>query len=258
MANDFYQHSGWPGTRALNASASWRSEFGLIEEGFDKLPDVSTANLFAVTDGSALVGKTAAQAKVILALDSVPNLDTTAAVAHTSLTNNPHSITKAQVGLGSADNTADADKPISTLTQAALDLKAPRASPSFTGTPVAPTPSLLDNDTSIATTAFLRNLFGSSTNSSAGYQYFPPASGHNRAILLQWGYASTHATQNTATAHSYGVAFDNFLNMVATAYTSSLIQVVSVYNHNATGFTSIANASSVNFRYFAVGYMNLT
>jgi hypothetical protein len=38
------------------------------------------------------------------------------------------------VGLGSCDNTADTDKPISTATQTALTLKAPLASPAFTGT----------------------------------------------------------------------------------------------------------------------------
>lgn len=43
--------------------------------------------------------------------------------AHTSNTNNPHSVTKSQVGLGNADNTSDADKPISTATQNALNLK---------------------------------------------------------------------------------------------------------------------------------------
>lgn len=37
---------------------------------------------------------------------------------------NPHEVTKAQVGLGNADNTSDLDKPISTATQAALDKKA--------------------------------------------------------------------------------------------------------------------------------------
>ena len=35
---------------------------------------------------------------------------------------NPHAVTKAQVGLGNADNTADLDKPISTATQTALGL----------------------------------------------------------------------------------------------------------------------------------------
>ena len=35
--------------------------------------------------------------------------------------NNPHQVTKAQVGLGNCDNTSDEDKPISTATQDALD-----------------------------------------------------------------------------------------------------------------------------------------
>lgn len=43
---------------------------------------------------------------------------------HISNTSNPHSVTKSQVGLGNVDNTSDANKPISTLTQAALDTKA--------------------------------------------------------------------------------------------------------------------------------------
>lgn len=43
---------------------------------------------------------------------------------HIANTSNPHSVTKAQVGLGNCDNTSDADKPISTATQTALDTKA--------------------------------------------------------------------------------------------------------------------------------------
>ena len=43
--------------------------------------------------------------------------------AHTSNTSNPHSVTKAQVGLGNVDNTSDLNKPISTATQTALDGK---------------------------------------------------------------------------------------------------------------------------------------
>lgn len=42
--------------------------------------------------------------------------------------------------------------------QAALDLKANKASPSFTGTPLAPTPTSSDNSTRIATTAFVKGL----------------------------------------------------------------------------------------------------
>jgi uncharacterized protein YjbI with pentapeptide repeats len=44
------------------------------------------------------------------------------------------SLTKSDVGLSNADNTRDIDKPVSTATQTALDLKANLASPTFTGT----------------------------------------------------------------------------------------------------------------------------
>lgn len=42
---------------------------------------------------------------------------------HGSKKDNPHAVTKAQVGLGNVDNTTDLDKPISTATQSALDEK---------------------------------------------------------------------------------------------------------------------------------------
>lgn len=41
--------------------------------------------------------------------------------AHISNKNNPHQVTKAQVGLGNVDNTSDLNKPVSTATQNALD-----------------------------------------------------------------------------------------------------------------------------------------
>jgi hypothetical protein len=43
-------------------------------------------------------------------------------------------VARVNLGLGNVDNTSDANKPISTATQAVLDLKAPLASPTFTGT----------------------------------------------------------------------------------------------------------------------------
>ena len=46
---------------------------------------------------------------------------------HVANTSNPHSVTKAQVGLGNVDNTSDANKPVSTATQGALDLKADKS-----------------------------------------------------------------------------------------------------------------------------------
>lgn len=52
--------------------------------------------------------------------------------SHISNQQNPHNVTKAQVGLGNVDNTSDMDKPISTATQSALDELDSRLSESIT------------------------------------------------------------------------------------------------------------------------------
>lgn len=75
--------------------------------------------------------------------------------AHAGRTDNPHAVTKAQVGLGNADNTADADKPVSTATLAALNLKAPLASPALTGAPTVPTAAVGTSTTQAASTEFV-------------------------------------------------------------------------------------------------------
>jgi len=56
-------------------------------------------------------------------IDGENDIGDSALAAHTGDTSNPHSVTKAQVGLGNVDNTSDASKPVSTAQQAALDLK---------------------------------------------------------------------------------------------------------------------------------------
>lgn len=47
----------------------------------------------------------------------------TSITTHISDTDNPHNVTKAQVGLDQVNNTSDTDKPVSTATQNALDSK---------------------------------------------------------------------------------------------------------------------------------------
>jgi hypothetical protein len=84
---------------------------------------------------------------------------------------------KTNLGLGNIDNTSDLNKPISVAGQAALDLKANLASPTFTGLVVLPTgttgvtQSLNDNSVKLATTAYVANAMadasGTITNSVA-------------------------------------------------------------------------------------------
>lgn len=68
-----------------------------------------------------ITGTLSAQTDLQLVLDS--KASTTQLSTHISDLNNPHAVTKSQVGLGSVDNTSDANKPVSTATQTALDLK---------------------------------------------------------------------------------------------------------------------------------------
>jgi hypothetical protein len=73
----------------------------------------ATTNVHGISDTSALATKTYADGAVSTAVAA---------------------LTKSSVGLGNVNNTADSEKPVSTATQTALDLKANLAGPTFTGT----------------------------------------------------------------------------------------------------------------------------
>lgn len=91
--------------------------------GLGNVPNVSTNNqaptytvptaLSALTSGEILSTAFGKLARAVLEL-----------ISHIGNKSNPHTVTKAQIGLGSVDNTSDASKPISTATQTALNLKA--------------------------------------------------------------------------------------------------------------------------------------
>jgi hypothetical protein len=76
-------------------------------------------------------------------------------------------LAKSDIGLGNVDNTSDLNKPISTATQTALDLKSDIDSPTFTGTPLAPTATTGDNSTQIATTAFVNTAISNASTAGA-------------------------------------------------------------------------------------------
>jgi len=70
------------------------------------------------------------------------------------------------LGLGNVNNTSDANKPVSTATQTALDAKAPLASPALTGVPTAPTAAAGTSTTQVATTAFVATAIGNMLDSA--------------------------------------------------------------------------------------------
>ena len=98
---------------------------------------------------------------------SAADLALKANLASPTFTGTVSGITKAMVGLGSVDNIADADKPISTAAQTALALKADLASPTLTGTPLAPTAASGTSTTQIATTKFVTDAVNLATVTDA-------------------------------------------------------------------------------------------
>ena len=74
---------------------------------------------------------------------------------HIARVDNPHVVTKAQVGLGNVENLAPADMPISSAGQAALNAKANKTNADLLGVPKAPTAAVGTNSTQLATTAFV-------------------------------------------------------------------------------------------------------
>lgn len=103
------QHTGKPGPKGdAGSGAEWGSVVGDISDQTD---------LKNALDNKASVSYVDTQ-DAATASTAQTNLTT-----HTSRVDNPHSVTKAQVGLGSVDNTSDLNKPVSTAVQAALDDK---------------------------------------------------------------------------------------------------------------------------------------
>jgi hypothetical protein len=141
----------------LNADSGWTlTNNGSVTVGTTALTFTQFTGLGQVTAGIGLdkTGNT-------LDIDStVVTLTGTQTLTNKTLTspviNTPTGITKSDVGLANVDNTSDANKPVSTAAQTALDLKAPLASPALTGTPTAPTAAADTNTTQIATTAFAK------------------------------------------------------------------------------------------------------
>ena len=115
-----------------------------------------TTDVHGISDTSALATKTYADNSVsshnavttdvhgISDTSKLVTTDGTQTLTNKTITS-PSGLVKADVGLGNVDNTSDADKPISDDTQAALDLKAPKADPTFTGTVTLPSTTSIGN-----------------------------------------------------------------------------------------------------------------
>lgn len=104
-----------------------RSDVGITLNG--SVSGITPASIGAVPTSRTVNGKALSADVTLSAADVGADAAGAASGVQTNLTShtnnksNPHSVTKAQVGLGNVDNTSDANKPISTATQTALNGK---------------------------------------------------------------------------------------------------------------------------------------
>ncbi len=133
----------------------------------------------------------------------------------------PTGIVKGDVGLGNVDNTSDANKPVSTATQTALDLKAPLANPTFTGTVAGITKTMVG----------LGNVDNTADTAK------PVSTAQQTALDLKANLISPSFTTPALGTPSAGVA----TNLTGLPLTTGVTGTLPVAN-GGTGQTSAANA----------------
>lgn len=143
--------------------------------------------------------------------------------------------------------------------------RAPLASPTFTGTPTAPTATVGTNTTELATTAFTKaeiTAMVSGANvllSANGYQKLPSG------LIIQWGSVDFAGIRSTAVAVTFPIAFPNgvlsinntsltTLDETATYSISSSVRAVTNTGAIVQGSTYAGYNAITGFKWIAIGY----
>lgn len=153
---------------------------------------------------------------------------------------------KSAVGLSNVDNTSDANKPVSTATQTALNLKAPLASPTFTGTVTVPTPT---TTTGAANKAYVDNAISGVTAGSGNL----PTGGAVGQVLTKASSTNYDAAWITPTSGSGGIGpYDTTYYNILWFIPQAVKDAAKNDNHHPFGdgtghplslyYTSLANA----------------
>ena len=100
----------------------------VLEDGSPKIPTADQLNYGEIAINYAsgvetLSTKNADDEVVSVLINGMMQTIGESLAMHEARNDNPHGVTKEQVGLGNVDNTSDVDKPISTAQQAELDTK---------------------------------------------------------------------------------------------------------------------------------------
>jgi hypothetical protein len=159
----------------------------------------------SVTNIKVAAGAAIDQSKIAnLTSDLAAKASATDLSTHIANASNPHSVTKAQIGLGNADNTSDANKPVSTATQTALNLKVNATGGTLTdGTLAGTTTASTINAASVGVGVALISTAQASDDTYAGFALTGRNAG---ATIAQWEavYLSSSSTWLLADANGSG------------------------------------------------------
>ncbi|MEY2493521.1 MAG: trimeric autotransporter adhesin [Verrucomicrobiota bacterium] len=231
--------------------------------------DVALGNVDNTSDASKPVSTAQAAADT-----AVANAAAAALASHTGNTSNPHSVTKSQVGLGSADNTSDAAKPVSTAQQTALDLKV-----NANGTIVSATKTKITYDAkglvtlgADATTADIADASNRRYVTDAQRTVIQNTSGTNTGDQDLSGYVPTTRTVNGhpltsnvtvsaadagAATSAQGTTADNAMPRAGGTFTGDILFTDGLYDIGKTGATR-ARDLNLSRNAFVGGYVSMS
>jgi len=189
-------------------------------------PAGGTANdniaLFSSTTGKAIKNGPAISSKA----------DTSALTSHTSNTSNPHSVTASQVGLGNVNNTSDANKPVSTATQTALDLKksiAPRVEVLTDAATV--TPNMGTSDAGYLASLSQTTTIANPTGSPSNFQQYTLRIKSTSTQTLSWGSQYRGSDDMALPTTTSGSSKTDFLTFVWNAQDTKIELVGKNFGH---------------------------
>lgn len=258
---------------------------GVINEYFTQSKVRATILTGLSTATNAIISATDSVLSAFGKLQAQITANLSTLTSHISNTSNPHNVTKAQVGLSNADNTSDANKPISTATQTALNAKQDTLVSGTNIKTINSTSLLGSGDISIqanpsgvdgaiqfsdgsAFASDATNLFWDNTNKRLGVGFNSPT-----ARLQVRGSGSTSATtsllvQNSAGTNLLRVQDDDriYVNNIIRDGTSNLTGIFLENTGAAVGngiLFSLRNRSTNSFKfvgqsdyYFTISYGN--
>ena len=204
---------------------------------------------------------------------------------HTANTSNPHSVTKAQVGLGNCDNTADANKAVKSAdkltsarkTYVTLGTASTTTTRDWSGDTTIPVNGILGITNGGTGTTSLANItvgnsskldnktvrtssIGGSTTETTNYWTYVEASKfttdsgyikYSNGLLIQWGSDNIR----TGTHISFTTSFTNKPTVICTREGNQSQQGLNITDVSTTGFTpQVFGAGNWNFNWIAIGY----